>query len=232
MSRILIVEDDQAIAIALEDDLRLEGYSVEVVHDGESASRRARETEFDLILLDVMLPKKDGFEVCRELRRSGVASTILLLTARTQESEKVLGLDLGADDYVTKPYSPRELRARIRALLRRGVPPEGDAEVVRFGDCEFDFARAELRCAGRPVPTTPLEFKLLTLFTRRPGRVLTRRVLIDEAWGKETMITERVVDNQIANLRKKIEPSPTEPRYLKSIRGIGYRFDMEEVTES
>ena len=232
MSRILIVEDDQAIAIALEDDLRLEGYSVEVVHDGESASRRARETEFDLILLDVMLPKKDGFEVCRELRRSGVASTILLLTARTQESEKVLGLDLGADDYVTKPYSPRELRARIRALLRRGVPPEGDAEVVRFGDCELDFARAELRCAGRPVPTTPLEFKLLALFSKRPGRVLTRRVLIDEAWGKETMITERVVDNQIANLRKKIEPSPTEPRYLKSIRGIGYRFDMEEVTES
>jgi DNA-binding response OmpR family regulator len=232
MSRILIVEDDHAIAIALEDDLRLEGYSVEVVHDGETASRRARESEFDLILLDVMLPKKDGFEVCRELRRSGVASAILLLTARTQESEKVLGLDLGADDYVTKPYSPRELRARIRALLRRGVPPANDTEVVRFGNCELDFARGELRCAGRPVPTTPLEFKLLALFVRRPGRVLTRRVLIDEAWGKETMITERVVDNQIANLRKKIEPSPAEPRYLKSIRGIGYRFDLEGMTES
>lgn len=232
MSRILIVEDDQAIAIALEDDLRLEGYSVEVVHDGETASRRARETEFDLILLDVMLPKKDGFEVCRELRRNGVASAILLLTARTQESEKVLGLDLGADDYVTKPYSPRELRARIRALLRRGVPPANDTEVVRFGNCELDFARGELRCAGRPVSTTPLEFRLLALFVRRPGRVLTRRVLIDEAWGKETMITERVVDNQIANLRKKIEPSPAEPRYLKSIRGIGYRFDLEGMTES
>ena len=232
MSRILIVEDDQAIAIALEDDLRLEGYSVEVVHDGETASRRARETEFDLILLDVMLPKKDGFEVCRELRLNGVASAILLLTARTQESEKVLGLDLGADDYVTKPYSPRELRARIRALLRRGVPPANDTEVVRFGNCELDFARGELRCAGRPVSTTPLEFRLLALFVRRPGRVLTRRVLIDEAWGKETMITERVVDNQIANLRKKIEPSPAEPRYLKSIRGIGYRFDLEGMTES
>ncbi len=212
--------------------MRLEGYAVEVVNDGEAASRRARETPFDLILLDVMLPKKDGFEVCRELRRAGVSLAILLLTARTQETEKVLGLDMGADDYVTKPYSPKELRARIRALLRRGAPVAGEVEVVRFGECELDFARAELRCAGRPVATTPLELKLLSLFARRPGRVLTRRVLIDEAWGKETMITERVVDNQIANLRKKIEPAPAQPRYLKSVRGIGYRFDLEDVTES
>jgi len=232
MSRILIVEDDLAIAVALEDDLRLEGYSVEVAHDGETASRRARETLFDLILLDVMLPKKDGFDVCRELRRAGVDSAILLLTARTQETEKVLGLDLGADDYVTKPYSPKELRARIRALLRRGAPVAGEPEVVRFGECEIDLAAAELRCAGRPLPTTPLEFKLLCLLACRPGRVLTRRVLIDEAWGKETMITERVVDNQVANLRKKIEPEPARPRYLKSVRGIGYRFDLEGVTES
>lgn len=232
MPRILIVEDDLAIAIALEDDLRLEGYAVEVVHDGEAASRRARETPFDLILLDVMLPKKDGFDVCRELRRAGVSSAILLLTARTQDTEKVLGLDLGADDYVTKPYSPKELRARIRALLRRGPPLAGQDEVIRFGECELDFARAELRRAGKPVATTPLEFKLLGLFARRPGRVLTRRTLIDEAWGKETMITERVVDNQIANLRKKIEPAPAQPRYLKSVRGIGYRFDLEDVTQS
>ncbi len=232
MSRILIVEDDLAIAIALEDDLRLEVYAVEVVHDGEAASRRAREILFDLILLDVMLPKKDGFDVCRELRRAGVSSAILLLTARTQDTEKVLGLDLGADDYVTKPYSPKELRARIRALLLRGAPVAGEVEVVRFGECELDSARAELRCAGKPVTTTPLELKLLSLFARRPGRVLTRRILIDEAWGKETMITERVVDNQIANLRKKIEPAPAQPRYLKSIRGIGYRFDLEDVTQS
>ncbi len=231
MSRILIVEDDPAIAVALEDDLRLEGYSVEVVRDGETASRRARETPFDLILLDLMLPKKDGFEVCREVRRAGVSSAILLLTARTQETEKVLGLDLGADDYVTKPYSPKELRARIRALLRRGAGAAAEAEIVRFGDCELDFARAELRCAGRPVGVTPLEFKLLGLFARRPGRVLTRQMLIDEAWGKQTMITERVVDNQVANLRKKIEPTPAQPRYLKSVRGIGYRFDLEDVTK-
>jgi len=232
MSRILIVEDDQAIAVALEDDLRLEGYSVEVVQDGEAAAKRARESPFDLILLDVMLPKKDGFDVCRELRRAGVDSMILLLTARTEDTEKVLGLDLGADDYVTKPYSPKELRARIRALLRRTAPETAAAGVVRFGDCQVDFTRAELRRAGKPVTTTPLEFKLLSLFARRPGRVLTRRVLIDEVWGKETAITERVVDNQIANLRRKIEPSAAAPRYLKSVRGIGYRFDLEEVTES
>jgi DNA-binding response OmpR family regulator len=231
MSRILIVEDDPAIAIALEDDLLLEGYSVEAVRDGETAARRARSEHFDLILLDVMLPKKDGFEVCRELRRMGVSSIILLLTARTQETEKVLGLDLGADDFITKPYSPKELRARIRAFLRRAALVDGSPELVRFGDCELDFARAELRCHGKPVPTTPLEFKLLRVFVRRPGRVLTRRVLIDEAWGRETMITERVVDNQIANLRRKIEPAHAEPRYLKSVRGIGYRFDLEGVTE-
>jgi DNA-binding response OmpR family regulator len=232
MSRILIVEDDPAIAVALEDDLRLEGYEVEVARDGETASRRGRDEAFDLILLDVMLPKKDGFEVCRELRRAGVGSVILMLTARAQETEKVLGLDIGADDYVTKPYSPKELRARIRAFLRRISPADSADEVVRFGDCEVDFARAELRRAGRAVSTTPLEFKLLGLFARRPGRVLTRRVVIDEAWGRETAITERVVDNQISNLRKKIEPEPAAPRYLKSVRGIGYRFDPEGVTES
>ena len=232
MSRILIVEDEVAIAIALEDDLRMEGYSVEVVHDGETASRRAREQKFDLILLDVMLPKKDGFDVCREIRRSGVDSKIVMLTARGQEAEKVLGLDLGADDYVTKPYSPKELRARLRALLRRPGSQDNTKSVFRFGDCELDLQRAELRCAGKVVLTTPLELKLLELFVKRPGRVLTRRVLIDELWGKETAITERVVDNQIANLRKKIEPSPAEPRYLKSVRGIGYRFDLEEMTAS
>jgi DNA-binding response OmpR family regulator len=236
MSRILIVEDDPAIAIALEDDLRLEGYTVEVVHDGEAASHRAREAPFDLILLDLMLPKKDGFEVCREIRRAGIDSKILMLTARMQDTDKVLGLDLGADDYVTKPYSPKELRARVRMLLRRTASEAGAADIVadivRFGDCEIDFDRAELRRAGKRLPATPLEFKLLGLFVRRPGRVLTRRLLIDEIWGKETAITERVVDNQIANLRKKIEPSPAEPRYLKSVRGIGYRFDLEEMTGS
>ena len=232
MARILIVEYDEAIAVALEDDLRLEGYQVVVASDGEAAIRDARASTFDVILLDVMLPKKDGFEVCRELRRTGVTSMILLLTARTGESDKVLGLELGADDYVTKPYSPKELRARVKAMLRRGAPDRQTSGVIRFGDCEIDMGRGELRRNGKPIATTPLEFKLLALFARRAGRVLTRRTVIDEAWGQDTAITERVVDNQVANLRKKIEPEPTAPRFLKSVKGIGYRFDLEEVTES
>jgi DNA-binding response OmpR family regulator len=230
MHRILVVEDDPAIGCALEDDLRLEGYGVELVTDGESALARARTDRFDLILLDVMLPGTDGFDVCRELRRSGVDTTIILLTARAADTEKVLGLDLGADDYITKPYSPKELRARIRARLRRSSATE--SSVTRFGDCELDLTRGELRRAGRVVATTPLELKLLGIFTRRPGRVLSRRTLIDEAWGHDTAITERVVDNQIAHLRQKIEPTPAAPTFLKSIRGLGYRFDMEDVTES
>jgi DNA-binding response OmpR family regulator len=233
MPRLLIVEDDAAIAVALEDDFRLEGFAVEVVADGEAAVRRVRGTPFDLVLLDVMLPGKDGFEVCREMRKAGVQAKILLLTARGSDTDKVIGLDLGADDYVTKPYSPKELRARVRALLRRADAEEGHRSAVTpFGDCELDLARGELRRDGKAVPLTPLEFKLLALFVRRPGRVLTRRVLIDEIWGHDTAITERVVDNQIANLRRKIEAKPAEPRFLKSVRGIRYRCDLQDVTQS
>lgn len=223
MARILVVEDEPGIALALEEDLKFEGYEVEVVEDGETASSRAREESFDAILLDLMLPRKDGYEVCRELRRAGVATPILMLTAKTHEAEKVLGLELGADDYVTKPYSPRELRARIKAVLRRTT---GDLpEIYRFGNLEVDFGRRELRCAGRPVETTPREFKLLEAFVHRRGRVLSRQQLLDAAWGRETYVTDRVVDNQVTHLRRKIEPDPSKPRYLISIRGIGYRFD-------
>jgi DNA-binding response OmpR family regulator len=230
--RILIVEDEVAIAVALEDDLLLEGYEVEVVRDGVAAVERARDGNFDLILLDLMLPKKDGFDVCRDLRRMEIPVMILLLTARTAETEKVLGLDLGADDYVTKPYSPKELRARIRALLRRTLTETAPKEVVCFGECELDLGRGELRRLGKPVPTTPLEFKLLSFLAKRSGRVVTRRLLIDEVWGQDLATTERVVDNQIANLRKKIEMDAAAPRHLKSVRGIGYRFDIEDVDES
>ena len=223
MPRILVVEDEPAIALALEDDLTLEGHQVEVVGDGETAVRAARGQTFDLILLDVMLPKKDGFEVCRELRRTGVRTPILMLTARTQEAEKVMGLDLGADDYLTKPYGRHELRARVRALLRRATPET--AEVCRFGDVEMDFGRAEVRRAGETLDLTPLEFKLMAAFVRRRGRVLSRQQLLDAAWGSDLAITERVVDNQVVNLRRKIEPDPANPRYIASVRGMGYRFD-------
>jgi len=229
MTRILVVEDEASIALALEDDLKKEGYEVEVVGDGDTASRRAREQAYDLILLDVMLPRLDGFEVCRELRQARVRTPILMLTARTQEAEKVLGLEAGADDYVTKPYSPRELRARIKALLRRTA---GDLpEVYRFGDVEVDFLRHEVRRAGRPVELTPTEFKLLAAFVRHPGRVLTRDQLLDEVWGHGVFVTERVVDNQVTNLRKKIEPVPSDPRHVVNVRGVGYRFEERSLTE-
>jgi DNA-binding response OmpR family regulator len=225
MSRILIVEDEAGIAFALENDLETEGYEVLVVADGVEAVKRARSEPFDLILLDVMLPNKDGFEVCRELRRGGLRTPIILLTAKTQEAEKILGLDLGADDYVTKPFSPRELRARIRAMLRRGAGPADGAEVHRFGSCELDLARFELRREGTRLDATHTELKLLTAFIRGRGRVLTREHLLEEVWGSGVYVTDRVVDNHIVALRKKIEDDPAAPRYLVSVRGVGYRFD-------
>jgi DNA-binding response OmpR family regulator len=216
--------------MVLEDDLRREGYTTETAADGDTAARRAIAEPFDLILLDVMLPGKDGFEVCREVRRAGIEVPIILLTARAQEAEKVFGLELGADDYVTKPYSARELRARVKAHLRRGAASM--AEVFRFGDAELDFARCELRRGGRPVELSALEYKLLSAFVRSSGRVLTRAQLLDQVWGSGTHVTDRVVDNQVTNLRKKIEPEPERPRYLISLRGIGYRFDGEGMTEA
>jgi DNA-binding response OmpR family regulator len=224
MTRILVAEDEPGIALGLEDDLRLEGYDIELVGDGPAAVRRAREGKFDLILMDVMMPGKDGFEACRELRRAGVRTPVIFLTAKTQEAEKVLGLDLGADDYVTKPFSPKELRARIRAVLRRNGDQD-TAGVYRFGDVEIDSARCELRRAGNVVECTATEFKLLGAFVRNRGRVLTRENLLDQAWGHGTFVTDRAVDNHIVSLRKKIEPDPAEPKYIVSVRGIGYRFD-------
>jgi len=224
MPRILIVEDEPAISFGLEVDLKTEGYTVEVVEDGESAVQRGREGGFDLIVLDVMLPKKDGFEVCRELRRGGIGTPIILLTARSQEAEKVMGLDLGADDYMTKPFSPKELRARIRALLRRGAV-ETDREQYSFSDVDVDFTRGEVRRHGAVVDMTPLEFKLLGAFVKNRGRVLTRDRLLDLVWGTETFVTQRVVDNYIVTLRRKLEPEPAVPRFLVNVRGQGYRFD-------
>lgn len=233
MTRILVVEDEPGIALGLEDDLRMEGYQVEVVADGALACRRARETSFDLILLDVMLPGKDGFEVCRELRRANLAMPILMLTARTQEAEKVMGFELGADDYVTKPFSTRELRARVKALLRRAAARQpDDSECYRFGAVEVDFRRGELRNNGKPVELTPIEFKLMTLFIQSAGRVLSRDRLLSGAWGADTFASERIVDNHIANLRRKIEPDPASPRYLRNVRGMGYIFEGANVTQS
>jgi DNA-binding response OmpR family regulator len=167
----------------------------------------------------------DGFDVCSELRKAGVRTPIIMLTARGQEAEKELGLDSGADDYVTKPFSIRELRARIRAHLRRVA--RGDERVSRFGDCEIDFDRAELRRAGEPVEITPQELRLLSVFLLSRGRVLSREQIIDAVWGHGIAITDRAVDTRVFNLRKKIEPVPSEPRFLVGVRGLGYRFEDE-----
>ena len=225
MPKILIVEDDRDIAFGLEEDLARHGHQVETVGDGELAVRRGKEGGWDLMILDLMLPRKDGFEVCRELRQAGFKTPIIMLTAKTHEAEKILGLELGADDYVTKPFSPRELRARIQAVLRRTA--EESLGTYRFGDCEVDFDRGEVRRSGVPINISALEFRILTTFVRHRGRVLGREQLIDAAWGPETIITDRVVDTHILNLRKKIEPLPAKPRYIRGVRGMGYRFEGE-----
>ena len=224
MSSILIVEDEPVIAFALEADLQSEGYDVRVARTGNEAIDVGRAQPFDLILLDVMLPGPDGYEVCRALRKGGVLAPIVMLTAKTEEAHKVMGLEIGADDYVTKPFSPRELRARIKAHLRRGVGAPAD-DVFRFGDAEVNFARGEVRRGGAPVDLSALEFKLLSAFIKARGRLLSRDQLIDAAWGRDVNLNDRVVDNHIVSLRRKLEPDPARPQFILNIRGLGYRFD-------
>ena len=223
MTAILVVEDEPGIALGLRNDLTLEGYAVEVAGDGETAFRRAQETAFDLILLDVMLPRKDGFAVARDLRRAGVKTPIILLTARAQESEKVFGLEIGADDYVTKPFSPMELCARIKAVLRRT-----SAERLQrycFGTVEIDFDRGIARRGNAVVGLTALEFKVLDVLIQSRGRFLSRDRLIELVWGHGVAITDRVVDNHVMNLRRKLEENLAKSRYLVSVRGLGYCFE-------
>jgi two-component system alkaline phosphatase synthesis response regulator PhoP len=224
MARILIVEDEPDIVMSLEEDLRRQGYETGVANNGIQGLARGRESVWDLILLDAMMPGMDGFDVCAGLRHAGVRTPIILLTARVQEAEKILGLDAGADDYVTKPFSLRELRSRIRAQLRRVTEAVG---VYQFGDCEIDFDRAELKRAGQRVEITAQELRLLAALVRNRGRVLSRDQLIEAAWGQGIAITERAVDSHIFNLRKKIESTPSQPKFLLGVRGLGYRFENE-----
>ena len=221
--RILIVEDEADIVFGLQEDLRRQGYETSLAADGAEAIHRGTSEAWDLILLDVMLPHASGFDVCAAIRQAGVQTPVILLTARTREADKEQGLDAGADDYVTKPFSLRELRARIRAQLRRSNRTH--ERVVRFGACELDLDRAELRRSGAPVDMTAQEFRILRLLVDRPGRVVSRQQLIDGAWGPGIAITDRVVDTHVFNLRRKIEIDPTEPRVLLSVRGLGYRFE-------
>jgi DNA-binding response OmpR family regulator len=223
MSKILVVEDEPAIAIGLKDDLELEGYDVDVAEDGAAAMHSATSRAYDLVLLDVMLPKKDGFSVCRELRASGLRTPIILLTARGEENEKIRGLNLGADDYVTKPFSPRELNARIQAVLRRTERP---TPVRRFGAVTVDLSRCEVERAGARVELTAQEFRLLRTFLDHAGEVLSIDRLLALVWGPDVFLSDRVVYTHVNNLRSKIEETPAHPRHIVSLRGLGYRFDV------
>ena len=225
MRRILVVEDEPTIATGLRDDLELEGYAVEVVDDGDVAMRRVLEGDFDLIVLDIMLPGMDGFAICREARMKGIRTPIIMLTAKGQEVDKVVGLELGADDYVTKPFSPRELLARIKAVLRRGHVEAKPAGNYRFADITIDLNRCEAMKNGRSIDLTATEFKLLRAFLERRGQVLTIDQILQEVWGRDVFLTDRVVYTHVNNLRSKIEKDPRKPELLVSVRGIGYRFD-------
>jgi DNA-binding response OmpR family regulator len=223
-TRILVVEDEYAIAVGLRDDLGAEGYQVDVAADGIEGERAARDGGYDLILLDLMLPKKDGFAVCRALRASGVRTPIIVLTARAQEADKVLGLELGADDYVTKPFSSSELRARVRAVLRRVADAAPGPATFERGDLVVDFNRYETRRAGQVVALTPTEYRLLAALVGNRGRVLSVDEVIDQVWGKGIALTDRVVYTHVNKLRAKIEPDPSKPVIVVGVRGVGYRL--------
>ncbi len=224
MDRILIVEDEEAILMALEDDLRLEGYEVESAADGPSGLSMAEKHLYDLIILDVMLPKMDGFEVCRQLRASGVATPVLMLTAKSQEIDKVLGLELGADDYVTKPFSPRELLARVKALLRRGRHAEQELNAFIFGDVEIDFRKYHAVKAGEQIDLTTREFALLRFLIEHRDEVVDRSDILEKVWDDPASVFPRTVDTHVARLRKKLEDDPANPRHIIGVRGVGYRF--------
>jgi DNA-binding response OmpR family regulator len=226
MKRILVVEDEPVIALGLRDSLEAEGYAVEVAAEGVKAEARAREGGFELIVLDIMLPGRDGFSICRNLRASGLSTPIILLTAKSQEADKIRGLDLGADDYVTKPFARGELLARVRAALRRSAAPaEALLAPYTFGDVTVDFARHQASRAGQPLDLTPIEFKILRTFIEHRDRVLTHDEIIERVWGRDTFLSDRVLYTHVNNLRGKIEATASEPRFLIGVRGVGYRFD-------
>ena len=226
--KVLVVEDDEAMAVALKDGFDYEGYLVEVAKDGEAGLDRARTQNPDLIILDVMLPKMTGLEVCKVLRGEGNPVPIIMLTARGQEIDKVLGLKLGADDYVTKPFSFMELMARAEAILRRAKGPtaaaQGDAAPYTFGEITVDFGRHEVRKQGEDVELSPREFRLLAYFVEHRGTVVSREELLDGVWGYETIPFTRTVDTHVAKLRKKIEAEPSDPEFLITVHRLGYKF--------
>jgi two-component system response regulator VicR len=228
MSRVLVVEDDAAILRGLADNLDGEGYEVRTARSGEEGLRIIRDEHPDLVVLDLMLPGMSGFEVCRRVRREANRTPILVLTARGEEVDRVTGLDLGADDYVTKPFSVAELLARVRALLRRAQPSMPLPERVAFDDVIVDFVRYEATKAGRPVQLAPKEYAALRYLAARPDVVIHRADLLLDVWGYHQLPTTRTVDNHVALLRAKLEDDPAEPKRILTVHGVGYKLVLED----
>jgi DNA-binding response OmpR family regulator len=223
--RLLVVEDELSMRTVLEDCLARHGYRVLTARDGEEGLRRAAEETPDLILLDVMMPRLDGFTVCRELRRLGFGGRILVLTARGRTEDRVRGLDLGADDYLVKPFSREELLARVRALLRRGRDNQPTARERRFGDVRVDVPGQRVWKGGREVELAPKEFAMLRLFLEHPSEVISRERFLDLVWGVTAFPTTRTVDRHVVSLRQKIEDDPAKPVWIQTVHGAGYRFE-------
>ncbi len=227
MNRILIIEDDRAILRGLKDNLEYESYEVLTATDGEQGYKGIQNHRPHLVILDLMIPKMSGYELCRKIRSEGITTPILMLTARGEEMDRVHGLDLGADDYVTKPFSVPELLARIRAILRRAQPATVLPDHVAFDDVSVDFKRFEATKAGQAAKLSRKEFGVLRLLAARAGQVVTRNELLDEVWGHESFPTTRTVDNHIASLRAKLEDDPAHPRRLITVHGVGYKLILE-----
>jgi two-component system alkaline phosphatase synthesis response regulator PhoP len=222
--RILVVEDEPALVLTLSDRLRSEGHAVEVAGDGDRAFELGRAGSFDLIVLDLALPRRSGLDVCRDLRREGIDTPILMLTARAELTDKIVGLKLGADDYLTKPFEMMELLARVEALLRRSGRALAGPGAYAFGDVRVDFRKAEVWRGGEPVALSALEYKLLAYLIERRGVVLSRDELLDRVWGYDATPTTRTVDVHVATLRQKIETNPAKPHWILTVHGLGYRF--------
>jgi len=224
VKRLLLIEDEPGLVLTLRDRLTREGYAIETSADGESGLERASREAFDLVLLDVMLPRMNGFDVLRELRKRGTETPVIMLTAKSQVVDKVVGLKLGADDYVTKPFEMVELLARIEAKLRRAPASVHPAGGYQFDEVRVDFRRAEVTKSGTPLELSAREFQLLKYFIEHRGATLTREELLNEVWGYNSMPSTRTVDVHVAWLRQKIEPNPRHPHYVLTIPGMGYKF--------
>jgi two-component system alkaline phosphatase synthesis response regulator PhoP len=228
--RILVVEDEPSLSMAIRDELEFEGFEASVAEDGLHGLERILEDTPDLVILDLMLPGKSGFEICREVRKQGVSTPIIMLTARAQEVDRVRGLELGADDYVVKPFSLAELVARIRAVLRRVERPDHAGEespVLQVGELRLDIRKQETFKGGRRIELTHKEFRLLEFLLRHPGEVISRDEFLSRVWGEEVYVTPRNVDTHMASLRRKIEDDADRPRYILSIRGAGYKLNED-----